>query len=472
MGSGFFSCQVRKRKLKCAMPRQNTKIFLGTGATTADRYYAADQINKMYFISLNKKLLAALVLLSCFFASASAQQKPNVYINCATVETRCFRDYLFQTISNCNFVWDQSQAEVIVLVTEKPGSTGGKLLTIEFTGANRLKSKNDTLTCDIPLGSTDEFTRTHICSTILRGLQYMFHHTQWQNTFASTIAVLKEEDEAKSVVVKDKWDYWNFTPGMNGWVEGQSNALFVEWNKELTARRITDKNKFILNLQHGTKYSSYTLETGKISININKLNIIPLYVLSIHNKWSAGLTAQYQMDEYKNIKSSYRFAPVIEYNIFPYSMNAQKQLRLVYQAGIQKFSYNDTTLHNKTGETRPYSRFAVITDINRNWGSIRSSAQVNSYLDNIKQYRVTFNSFISLRIAKGLNVFVDGRFEIVNDQISLLKNELSDNVYLLGGHQLPTKNYFQAEFGVLFTFGSLFSNIVNPRMGQIDEIDF
>jgi hypothetical protein len=48
---------------------------------------------------------------------------------------------------------------------------------------------------------------------------------------------------------------------------------------------------------------------------------------------------------------------------------------------------------------------------------------------------------------------------------------LNDNVYLPGGYQLPTKNCVTAEFGVPFAFGSLFGNIVNPRMGQIDEID-
>jgi hypothetical protein len=140
--------------------------------------------------------------------------------------------------------------------------------------------------------------------------------------------------------------------------------------------------------------------------------------------------------------------------------------------GWQHFGYSDTTINNRLKENRLYNRLAVITDITRNWGSIRSSVQANAFLDNWKQNRITFNSFVSLRVAKGLNFFVEGRFEIVNYQISLLKNPLSDNVYLLGGHQLPTKNYFAAEFGVLFTFGSLFSNIVNPRMGQIDEIDF
>ena len=43
-----------------------------------------------------------LLLLICITQS-NAQQKPNVYINCATTQTRCYRDYLYQTIDNFIF---------------------------------------------------------------------------------------------------------------------------------------------------------------------------------------------------------------------------------------------------------------------------------------------------------------------------------------------------------------------------------
>ncbi|WP_444660179.1 hypothetical protein [Flavobacterium columnare] len=290
--------------------------------------------------------------------------------------------------------------------------------------------------------------------------------------FDSQIALSEKGKETIQKKPKDPWNHWNFTPGINGYFEGQSNSFFLEFDKELTVLRITNENKFILNAEQGTKYSSYTLDGEKIAINIHKFNAIPLYVKSINEHWSAGITAQYQMDEYKNIQNSYRAAPVIEYNIFPYSINAQKQLRLVYQAGVHYFDYFDTTIHDKEKETKAYNRIAIITDITRNWGSIRSSIQGNAFLDDWSQNRFTFATFLSLRIAKGLSFTIDGKFEIVNDQISLLQTPLEDNVYLLGGQQLATKNYYWAQFGILYTFGSIFSSTVNPRMGQIDEIDF
>ncbi|WP_028526897.1 hypothetical protein [Runella limosa] len=399
-----------------------------------------------------------------------SQTKPAVFANCATQNTRCYRDYLVQTITNCSFVWDAANADVQILITEKPNSTGGVRLNLEFTGMKTLVGKKDTLFCDIPQGQTDDFTRTNLVETIQLGLLHIFHHTLWQGVFKAQRVEGTAQETQKSLT--DKWNYWNFTPGINGYTEGQSNSLFLRLNAEIAIRRVTDKSKFILNGRYSSKRNSITLDDEKLAMHINSLNFIPLYVRSLNNHWSVGVTGQYQQDEYKNLLSSYRIAPVLEYNIFPYTANAQKQLRIVYQAGLHNFTYYGTTIFNKNQERKPYQRLTVITDITRNWGSLRGSIQSSSFLDYLKQNRLTFTSLIAIRIAKGLSFNVEGQFELVNDQISLLKEPLNGNVYILGGQQLPTKSYFWAEFGFTYTFGSIFSSIVNPRMGQIDEIEF
>jgi hypothetical protein len=255
-------------------------------------------------------------------------------------------------------------------------------------------------------------------------------------------------------------------------VEGQSNSFFIEAGATFTAQRVTPKHKLIINSKYETKHSSIDLKDESISMSIKRYAVLPLYARSISEHWSVGVTGRFEVNEYANISSSYRAAPLIEYNIFPYSINAQKQLRLVYQLGVQHFSYLDTTIYNSLKETKPYHRVSVVTDITRNWGSVRNSLHYNTYLDHIEVNRITFTSLMSIRIAKGLFFFVEGQFDIVHDQISLLKNDLDDNVYILGGQQLPTKSYFWAEFGINFNFGSRFNSIVNPRMGQIDELGF
>ena len=402
---------------------------------------------------------------------AIAQEKPTVYINCATVNTRCHRDYLFQTITNCAFVWDAEHADVQVLITEKPNSTGGVRVTQEFTGMKSLAGRKDTLWFDATVGQTDEFIRTRMAETIQQGLLFQFRGTSWQHLFKVQQAKI-DTMASSSLPKKDKWNYWNFTPGVQGYVEGQSNSFFIEVGGTFTAQRITPKHKFIVNSKYETKHSSIDLKDESISMSIRRYAILPLYARSISEHWSIGVTGQLETNEYANISSSYRVAQLVEYNIFPYRINAQKQLRFVYQLGVQHFIYYDSTIHNSLKETKPYHRVSIITDITRNWGSVRNSLQYNAYLDNMDQDRITFSSLMSIRVAKGLFFFIEGQFDIVHDQISLLKNDLDDNVYILGGQQLPTKSYFWAEFGINFNFGSRFNSIVNPRMGQIDELGF
>ncbi|WP_109744546.1 hypothetical protein [Arcicella aurantiaca] len=402
-----------------------------------------------------------------------SQSTANVFINCATTETRCYRDYLFQTLSNCNFVWDANNADVQILVSEKQNSQGGFRINFEFTGMKTLFGKKDTLWFDLPQGQTEEFIRTNIVQQISKGLNYLFHHTIFAQSFdIKPLAILKTEPKPNQAQQHDPWNLWNFTASVEGYIEGQSNYLFYNIEPKFTARKITPKHKWVLNIQQGFKQNSYTINEEKQSILVKSLDIIPLYAGSINEHWSWGAMIHYRTNEYVNLKSSVRIAPIIEYNIFPYSKNLVKQMRLAYQIGLQKQRYLGETIYEKLEETLPYQRLALLTDITRNWGSIRGTVQSSSFLNDLQKNRLSFSSEFSFRLAKGLFFNVNGQFEIINDQISLLKKPLADDVYLLGGQQLATKNNFWGEFGLTYTFGSKYNSIVNPRMGYLDEVWF
>lgn len=432
----------------------------------------------MHFISVSfppsvkSAATGLLALMLCVFSQVFAQTKPTIFINCSTNETRCYRDYLFQTLSNCHFVWDATNAQVQILVTEKANSQGGFRVNFEFTGMNELAGKKDTLWFDLPQGQTEEYVRTRMVATISKGLAFLFHHTSYEKVFEAQPVAFKENPVASVETTKDPWNLWNFTAAIEGYTEGQSSYLFYNVEPKLTARRITPQDKFVLNLQQGFKRNSYTIDGERASILVKSLDAISLYARALGEHWSIGGMAHYRRNEYTNLRHSLRVAPLLEYNVFPYSKNMIKQMRFVYQAGVQTFGYFGKTIFDKTTETLPYHRLTLLTDITRNWGSVRGSVQSSSYLNDLRKNRLSFVSEVSFRLAKGLFFSVTGQFEVVNDQISLLKNPLNDTIYLLGGQQLATKNNFWAEFGLNYTFGSKFNSIVNPRMGYLDEVWF
>ena len=404
--------------------------------------------------------------------SVWAQQKPNIYINCATSTTRCYQDYLLQSLYTCNFVRDASSATIQVLVTEKPNSQGGYRINFEFTGMNELVGKKDTIFFDLPQGQTEEYVRSMIVTHLSKGLSFLLHHTAFEKAFDAKVNESFVQADSGYIENRDLWKGWNFTAAFEGYMEGQSNYLYYNVGPKIAIRKITPKHKLVVNIQQGFKKNSYTIDEIKQSILIKSLDIIPLYARSINEHWSVGGIMHYRSSEYSNIKSSIRIAPLLEYNLFPYSKNTIKQIRFVYQAGVQSFDYYGESIWNKIQETLPYQRLAILTDVTRNWGSIRGSVQSSSYLNDLTKNRLSFVSECSFRLAKGLFFNITGQFEMVNDQISLLKNPLDETTYLLGGQQLATKNNFWAEFGISYNFGSKYTSIVNPRMGSLDEVWF
>lgn len=158
-------------------------------------------------------------LMIAFFSISSgrilAQLKPSIFVNCATSETRCYRDYLFQKLSNCHFVWDASTANVQVLITEKRNSLGGFRINLEFTGMNQLAEKKDTLYFDLLQSQTEEYIRNAMVTHISKGLSYLFHHTIYENIFK--IQTNDSVLEIPSIVPEsvDKWKAWNFTTAGN-----------------------------------------------------------------------------------------------------------------------------------------------------------------------------------------------------------------------------------------------------------------
>jgi hypothetical protein len=63
-----------------------------------------------------------------------------------------------------------------------------------------------------------------------------------------------------------------------------------------------------------------------------------------------------------------------------------------------------------------------------------------------------------------LNLY--GQYSKIRNQISLPKGTASLEEVLLQRRQLETGYQFWGSFGVSYSFGSIYNNIVNPRFGN------
>jgi hypothetical protein len=60
---------------------------------------------------------------------------------------------------------------------------------------------------------------------------------------------------------------------------------------------------------------------------------------------------------------------------------------------------------------------------------------------------------------------MDGRYTTTHDQIALRKGDVSIEELLLRRTELASEYSFNLSVGLSFTFGSVYSNVVNPRFG-------
>jgi hypothetical protein len=70
---------------------------------------------------------------------------------------------------------------------------------------------------------------------------------------------------------------------------------------------------------------------------------------------------------------------------------------------------------------------------------------------------------VSLNLIKGLSLNLNTNVDWIRDQITLPAEEATSEEVLVNQRQLATSYRYFVFFGVSYTFGSIFSPIVNPR---------
>jgi len=158
--------------------------------------------------------------------------------------------------------------------------------------------------------------------------------------------------------------------------------------------------------------------------------------------------------------------PGIEYDIFPYSESTRRQLRLLYSAGYRYSSYNDSTIYDVIHEGHFRHSFEAAYEVVQKWGSIDLNFEYSNYLNDWSKNNLSLDGFIDVRLAKGLSVNFGGGASLIHDQLGLVKGGATQEEVLLRRKELATQFQYFTSFGLTFTFGSIYNNVVNPRFGN------
>jgi len=408
-----------------------------------------------------KNFAICLLMLFAVFQSFSQENTENqelkIFLDC----DRCDDDYIKQNLGNVQFVRDQNLGEVhLFFVTQRNGSNGISY-DVEFIGKNEFDGQKSKLSFSTDTNMTDDDIRKRVLENIKLGLvQFWIAKGTIENI---SVSVPSPQNEEEKVEEKDPWNYWVFSLGARGFFDGQESNSFSNLNFNLSASRVTEKNKFSFRTGYSENKSTFKFGDEEIvNINNNKfLNVSD--VISINQHWSYGAFARLGSSTFSNRKFYWSLKPAIEYNFFKYEESAKKQLTISYRNGVVFNDYIERSIFGKNSEYLWEHNFVLGGRIQQEWGSINSEASFNQYLHDTTLNSLGFFLGTSIRVFKGFNFNVSGNYRITRNQVNLPAGDVSLEELLLQQQQLQSGYNYFVSVGFNYRFGSIYNTIVNPR---------
>ncbi len=379
--------------------------------------------------------------------------------------SRNYEEHVKREITFVNYVRDRKQAQVYVMLTMQRTGAGGMEYTLTLIGQQNFTGINDTLIYVSKQADTQEITRSGLVRILKMGLMPYVAKTPLADYISVNFRLREELTE-----VVDKWNYWVFNTSISGRANGEAKRKSYSIDANISADRVTPYWKMSFGLNSDYDESSYKTtsddDVEETYHSYRKSNgFRGLIVKSLGEHLSIGGYSSVQSSIYRNTKFSFSVAPAIEFNLFPYSESTRREFRFLYRIGDTNISYNDTTVYGKTKENLFQESLSITYEIKERWGSVTSTLEGSHYFHNFNKKRLELRSNLSFRIFEGLSLTLNGNIEWIHDQLSLVKGEESLEDILLRQRELSTNYDYNFRVGIRYSFGSIYSNVVNPRFG-------
>jgi hypothetical protein len=385
------------------------------------------------------------------------QAAPKVFLDCH----QCDMDFIRNEITFVNFVRDRQTADVHVLVTIELTGSGGREYSLEFIGQNVYYDLRNTLKYVSNQTDTDDEQRRGMVRVLKMGLV----------PYAAKTAVgdflnVNFDRKVSAEVSEDNWNSWVFNVGVSGSVSGEASKDIASASGYFSANRVTPQRKFRVGVSGNLNSSKFNLDSGPISSSADSESFSGIYVFSLSDHWSVGAWFSAYSSSYANIAWALNPAPAVEYNYYNYAESTRKQLRFLYRIGYSFNKYDEETVFSKMQESVLTQTLSVTMEIKQPWGNVSASLSGSNFLTDFSKNRLEFWSGVSLQLFRGLSVGFNASYSRIHDQISLPKTQATEDEILLGRKMLPTSFSYGLSVGVSYTFGSIYTNVVNPRFGH------
>jgi hypothetical protein len=383
-----------------------------------------------------------------------------VYVGCLDCSDNDL-DFFKTEIDFIDFVRDRSEAEIHIIITSLNSGSGGKEYTLYFLGLKRFLGEADTLTYLAGKSDSEDVIRRGIARIMAAGLfRYALKTPAGERLF------VKYKRPLTTRKAVDKWNRWVFDIGADSYVSGEKGYRCFRVSGNISAKRITAISKIKLSIS-GT-YEETRYEYGDYSAfgQARQRGASATYIRGINNHWSWGVGLSASHSLYSNLDFRLRITPAMEYNFIPYSESTRRQLRLSYQLGVNYSDYIEKTIYNKHNEWLGHQELKIALELIQPWGSIETALSASNYLHDFKKNQLTMENTWSLNLFRGFSLDIISEISRVHDQIYISGAEMTEEEILLQQKEIETSYSYQVSIGISYSFGSIYSDIINPRFGD------
>jgi hypothetical protein len=429
---------------------------------------------------LNKKLFILFISVFTFSGVQGQTTQPEgstngketlyVFLDCRG----CDDDFIITETKFVNFVRDQGLADLHLLVIRQRTSNGAQYL-IDYIDQRTADKPKKELILDTYNFQTDEEVRNELVGIIQLGLVSYLTDTRILSQLSIDFNP-EETNEDVSFEGEDPWNNWVFEFGVDGNVRGQENEYRYNIGGDGEAQRVTNEWKLRFNFWGNYNRRAVTeneeVIVGTDTTNVERTryfdrsnqNYFGLVAKTIDDHWSVGFYTRYQSDTFVNIDTQIGITPAIEYSLFPYEEFTRREITARVGVVTSYYNYSETTVLLKDDEILFRPEIDLRADFTQPWGGFRAGIEAGAFLHDLSLNRFEFDTRVDLRVSKYVSVFLNGGYDIIADQISLPAGDLSTEELLAGVRQQPTSYSFRGSFGVRVQFGSIYNNVVNPRL--------
>ena len=383
-----------------------------------------------------------------------------VYLDCR----QCDFDFIRTELNFVNYVRDPELADLHVFVTDERTGGGGREYQFTFIGLGPFAGTSYTLKHYIDRDATEDENREALKQFLKMGFASYLFQTPMGKRFS--IEYRGDRDNVVLEQTEDPWNNWVFQAYLGRVrldVESNMSVFNSRWG--FFADRVTEQWK--LRFRPYFNYGKVKIQTSSEKdplYSIQRRHGLDSYIIkSITRHWSAGIFADYQTNNGRNIRHQVILSPGIEFSIFPYEEATRKSITFTYLVGSGFYDYYEETIYGKKEEMLFNHSLRGLVNIQQPWGNIETGLTASQYFHDSARRRIEFYGRTSVRLFEGFSINFQAEYKVVRDQLSLPKGNVSVEDVLLKQRELATDFSFTGSVAVSYTFGSRFANVVNTR---------